>query len=348
MISLEISQEVINQTLSTFLNEKKTEAESIHPSYVRLISEIERVVFAGGKRLRPHLVFTGYGSYDDAVAKVAAAHELLHVALLIHDDIIDRDALRHGQATIHHNYNITHYAPFIDDKKERNHFSTSAALLAGDLLISSAYELIRQAGLNEAQYQDTTRLLNTAVFEVAAGELLDTESPFIPEAYPPILVYRYKTTSYSFIAPLLTGASLAGTHSAEDLNHLREYAINLGIAYQIKDDCLGVFGEAAETGKSTSGDLREGKQTMLIAEFKKLATREQRDYFDTTFGQPNVTDEELSNLKEAIRLSGALDVTTAISDNYSQRAKAAVHSIKDESLKRYLLVLIDFLHSRNA
>lgn len=348
MISLEKSQQLVNETLSAFLNEKKAAAVSIHSSYGRLYTEIERVVFAGGKRLRPHLVFLGYGSYTEPVAKVAAAHELLHVALLIHDDIIDRDTLRHGQATIHHNYDIVHYAPFIDDDKDRHHFSTSAALLAGDLLISSAYELIREAELDMQQYQQATKLLNTAVFEVAAGELLDTEAPFIPDTYTPVLVYRYKTTGYSFIAPLLTGATLA-THNTEvDLEHLREYATNLGIAYQIKDDCLGVFGETTKTGKSTFGDLREGKQTILIAEFKKKATPEQLAHFEQTFGHQEASDDELSALKETIRESGSLDLTINIGREYAERAIHAARSIENEQLRENLLELTDFLSKRSA
>lgn len=348
MVSLEKSQQLVNDTLLAFLNEKKAAAVSIHPSYGRLYAEIERVVFAGGKRLRPHLVFLGYGSYDDSIAKVAAAHELLHVALLIHDDIIDRDTLRHGQPTIHHNYDIVHYAPFIDGDKDRHHFSTSAALLAGDLLISSAYELIREAQLDTDQYQQATKLLNTAIFEVAAGELLDTEAPFMPDTYTPILVYRYKTTGYSFIAPLLTGASLDGKNSSEDLEHLREYATNLGIAYQIKDDCLGVFGETTITGKSTFGDLREGKQTILIAEFKKQATAEQLEHFDTSFGRANATDDELSELKEIIRGTGALDITLRIAHEYAEHAIHAARSIENESLKQKLLDLTELLSKRNS
>ena len=348
MISLEKSQQQVNETLSAFLEEKKAAAVAIHPSYGRLYTEIERVVFAGGKRLRPHLVFLGYGSYDASIAKVAAAHELFHIALLIHDDIIDRDTLRHGQATIHHNYDIVHYAPFIDDDKDRHHFSTSAALLAGDLLISSAYELIREAELDTAQYQQATKLLNTAVFEVAAGELLDTEAPFMPDSYTPILVYRYKTTGYSFIAPILTGATLIGNNSEEDLQRLRDYATNLGIAYQIKDDCLGVFGETTKTGKSTFGDLREGKQTILIAEFKKEATPEQIEKFNASFGRPNVTDDELSELKEIIRSSGALDATMAIGRDYAENAVNAARAIENESLRQNLLELTQFLSKRSA
>jgi geranylgeranyl diphosphate synthase type II len=348
MISLAQSQQVVNEVLSSFLHEQRVAAEAIHSSYGRLYEEIERVVFAGGKRLRPHLVFVGYGTYDESAAMVAAAHELLHVALLIHDDIIDRDTLRHGQATIHHSYDSVHYAPFLDSQSERHHFSTSAALLAGDLLISSAYELIRRANLSMDTYQKVAQLMSTGVFEVAGGELLDSDSPFIPCTYAPILFYRYKTTGYSFIAPLLSGVMLSMHTSTEDIERLRTYATNLGIAYQIKDDYLGVFGETTKTGKSTTGDLREGKRTFLIAEFEKVANDEQRQVFGELFGNPHATEEQLIHLKTILKESGAADESVHLENEFSQKALAAVAQIEDVSLRENLLSLTKFLNERDT
>lgn len=348
VVSLAHSQKIVNDVLASFLHQQRTAAQSIHPSYERLYAEIERVVFAGGKRLRPHLVFVGYGSYDDSIAKVAAAHELLHVALLVHDDIIDRDITRHGQATIHHQYESVHYAPHLSDETDRRHFSTSAALLAGDLLISSAYELIRQAKLNEDGYQKATQFLSTGIFEVAGGELLDTEAPFVPEGYPPILVYRYKTTGYSFISPLLTGAALSDANTLEDVEFLREYATKLGIAYQIKDDYLGVFGETETTGKSTFGDLREGKQTALIEKFRERASPAQQELFENVFGNAESSDESLSLLKRAIEDSGALAETTRLEHDYIDGALKAAEQIQNPELRENLTQLITVLNIRKS
>ena len=346
MITLDMSRETVNRTLAEFLSAQKASSHAIHPSYGRLYEEIERVVFAGGKRLRPHLLFMGYGSYDESIAKVAAAHELLHVALLVHDDIIDRDIIRHGQATIHQKYDIAHYAPFIDSPIDRHHFSTSAALLAGDLLIASAYELIRQANLDAEKTQAAIRLIGTGIFEVAGGELLDTEAPFIPEAYDPMLVYRYKTTGYSFISPLLSGATLSGSVSSEDLDRLRSCATNLGIAYQIKDDYLGVFGESAKSGKSTVSDLREGKQTILVTEFAKRASLAQLALFERTFGKKDASEDELSELREAFKASGALDEAARLGDEFTQLAINAVVELSDVTLQKNLHDLVQLLNER--
>lgn len=348
MISLATSQDTVNRVLVEFLAEQKDAAMAIHPSYGQLYEEIERSVLAGGKRLRPHLVFTGYGTYDDSIAHVAAAHELLHVALLVHDDIIDRDILRHGQPTIHHNYEIKLYKDTIEDPSERTHFSMSAALLAGDLLISSAYQLIARANLTQEAHKKAVQLIGTAIFEVAGGELLDTEAPFQPDNYNPLVIYRYKTAGYSLIAPLLTGAYLSQHVGDDDIEHLREYATNLGIAYQIKDDILGLFGETSSTGKSTFGDLREGKQTLLIDEFKDKANAEQRFLFDATFGKPEADEAALTQLKKTIEDSGALASTLSLEAHYTEKAFIAARSVSHEALKEELLFLIGFLKERRA
>lgn len=348
MISLGTSQDTVNRVLAKFLIEQKDAAMAIHPSYGQLYAEIERSVLAGGKRLRPHLVFTGYGAYDDSIAHVAAAHELLHVALLVHDDIIDRDILRHGQPTIHHAYDTTHYKNSISEPSERDHFSKSAALLAGDLLISSAYQLIARANLTQEAHQKALELIGTAIFEVAGGELLDTEAPFQPDTYNPLVVYRYKTAGYSLIAPLLTGALLSQTATTEDIELLREYATNLGIGYQIKDDVLGLFGETTATGKSTFGDLREGKQTIIIDEFKDKATAEQRTFFDAVFGRADASEAELVRLKEVIKDSGALASALALEQHYTEKAFEAARGVSNTALKEELLFLIGLLKERRA
>lgn len=348
MISLVTSQDAVNRVLATFLSEQKQAALAIHPSYSRLYEEIERVVLAGGKRLRPHLVFAGYGAYNDSIAYVAAAHELLHAALLVHDDIIDRDNLRHGQATIHHSYESTHYQEVIANDTDRYHFSQSAAILAGDLLISSAYQLIAKANLSDESYKKAVELISTAIFEVAGGELLDTEAPFQSDCYEPMIIYRYKTAGYSFIAPLLTGAVLSHCATPDDIEYLREYATNLGIAYQIKDDLLGVFGDTDATGKSTYGDLREGKYTLLISEFKDRATDEQLRLFTAVFGHADADEHEFKNLKDAIEASGATEATRELEIRFTEKARRAAHSIGSETLKEELLFLIGLLQERQA
>lgn len=348
MLSLATSKHTVEAVLHEFIGSKRVAANAIHPSYGRLLQEIERVVFSGGKRLRPHLVFLGYGSYDASISHVAAAHELLHAALLVHDDIIDRDDTRHNQATIHHAYD-THYNPHLKNESEREHFSKSTALLAGDILLSFAHELLAGANLAEEHHQKTVQLIAQGMFEVVGGELLDTEAVFIPETYDPLVVYRYKTAGYSIIAPLLTGAHLSPQHyDTEVLDALYRYAEAIGISYQIQDDILGVFGENDTTGKSTVSDLREGKQTLLISNFKAVASFEHTTLFDEVFGSTESSKEQLVALKSAIQASGARELTEKTAANYMKQALVHLNLLPDSELKASLLELTETLIGRKS
>lgn len=348
MISLTDSRDRVNNFLTKYLDNKISESAKIHPSYARLYEEVKRVSLAGGKRLRPHLTYVGAGGHSEAADAVAAAHELLHIALLIHDDIIDRDQVRHNQPSIHGQYQKLHYLSAIEDEQERLHFSQSAALLGGDLLISGAYEIIHQADVSFEQLKKLQKLITTSIFEVAAGELLDTEAPFMNEQLDPILVYRYKTASYSTIAPLLSGVVLREGISSEDVVHLSDYAKFMGIAYQMQDDTLGVFGDSEVTGKSTLGDLREGKQTYLISCFRSLANDEAIKCFNINFGNDEASEDELNNLKTHISSSGALKAAQDKEAEFMNLALAAANKISIPNLRANLTDLSNLLNKRGA
>ena len=347
MLSVKKSRRVVEALLATFLDQKVADSTTIHPSYTRLVSHVRATAMAGGKRIRPHLIFLAYGDYSEQITKVAAAHELLHMALLVHDDIIDRDNTRHNQPTIHAAYD-QHYEPYLPDTAERKHFSQSAALLAGDLLISFAYELMSQAKLSTTEQRHATSLMSRAIFEVAGGELLDTEAPFITEEFEPETVYRYKTASYSFIAPLMTGAYLSPRKLDESsLRGLEEYATNLGIAYQIRDDILGVFGDEEKTGKSATGDLREGKQTFLTHHFKQVMTTDQQALFDQTFGNVDANESSFDTLRTAMQAAGSLEATNSLNAHYTKKALAGLTSISHPALREDLLEFATTLLKRD-
>jgi geranylgeranyl diphosphate synthase type II len=160
--------------------------------------------------------------------------------MLIHDDIIDRDDISYGVRNISGSY-LDHYETLVPDTNERRHFARSAAILAGDLLLSDAYRLIAQLQVPASAILAAQSLLNEAIYSVVGGELLDTEAAFkkLASAHPEIIA-TYKTAGYSFVMPLLIGATIAGA-PAEDLTILRHLGTKVGIAYQMRDDYLGVL-----------------------------------------------------------------------------------------------------------
>lgn len=331
--------------MESYFNKQIEEANKIDPNYKRLWDNIKNVTMAGGKRLRPYLVFTGYGKIDDNVLPVAAAQELLHAALLMHDDIIDKDNIRHGTNNLNGLYDNIYSS--VENTDQRMHFAYSAAILAGDLLISEAHKLIAQSDFDAVKKLQASSLLSTSIFEVAGGELLDVEASFTnDDNYDPLVVYRYKTAGYSFVGPLTTGGLLGG-HSDQDIEKLRQYAINLGIAYQLHDDYLGVFGNEDETGKSSSCDLYEGKKTYLLGKFLETASPEAiKLYKAVTNGSKN--DSTLDELKAAIINSGAVDANTNLERDFVKKSAESIDDLADLTQKQALLHLIEKLTSRKS
>jgi geranylgeranyl diphosphate synthase type II len=300
--------EKIEESLALFFEEQLASAKTIHPNYELLWLQIQRLVNSGGKRLRPKMTLLAYRAYGgtniSAVMPLALSQELIHQSMLIHDDIIDNDTLRYGVPNIDGAYRQT-YSQFVANEKSRQHFALSAALLGGDLLISAAYKTMLAADVSKDTLSACQQLLSTSIFEVTAGELLDNEISFKPTGeIQTETVARYKTASYSFIGPLLTGAVLAGAPTSEQ-DLLRVYAENLGIAFQFTDDIIGTFGDKAVTGKSTTSDIREGKMTILVEYFNQNSNAKDLATFNSIFGNSSCSDKEADIIRELLVASGA-------------------------------------------
>lgn len=329
--------QLIQRELERIFDEEINTAQAVHASYERLWQHLRTIALGGGKRLRPRLLLEVAGTLDERAMRVAVAHELLHIATLIHDDIIDSDDVRHGKKNLVGIYKDV-YAE-AEGRADIPHFARSAALVAGDLLLSYAHRLIADSGFDARLVQQLQHLLYRSVFEVIGGQLMDTEAPFMNDYYDPLTVYKYKTASYSFVGPILSGAAIAGL-DAETTTALEAYANALGIAFQLRDDDLGVFGDSELTGKSTSQDLREGKKTKLIELFKAHANETEQAAFMASFGLHAASDEAVQAMRELIVSTGARAAHDALIDEYLAQSLEAVQGI-DEPLHAWL---VSFAH----
>ncbi|MDB5162311.1 MAG: crtE [Candidatus Saccharibacteria bacterium] len=297
---------------------RTSQASSVHGNYERLWKTISTLFTAGGKRLRPYMTLLTYQAYSHKpvtnILPAAVAQEMLHQAMLMHDDIIDRDTMRY------HVKNISgQYRDIYKDAPDAGHFADSSAMLAGDLLISEAHIQVALADVSPEILTKAQDVLNQAVFHVIGGELLDTEASFSEDSHiDPLTILEQKTASYSFVGPLTMGATLAGA-SDEQIGLLKHFGTSIGIAYQLRDDILGIFGNQEITGKSTEGDLREKKRTLLIDEFYKRASDEQRAQFDAIFGSKDATTEDIQTLRDLLTHSGARSAIEAYIESYKQQ-----------------------------
>lgn len=231
----------------------------------------------GGEKLRSTLLFAAYeccgGDDDEVVARVGAAVELLHTALVIHDDVIDRDVVRRGSANVS--------GVFADTARVRGAreegavtLGVAAGILAGDLALARAIHLVALCGADAATTRALLALVEDAVRVSAAGELDDVAAGVCRATAPTLeqvlAIAEQKTAWYSFRFPLQAGAVLAGAPGAT-VDQLAEVGRLAGIGFQLADDLRGVFGDESDTGKSALSDLREGKFTALIAHARTTA-----------------------------------------------------------------------------
>lgn len=227
---------------------------------------------SGGKRLRPRLVlesfraFSGGAAPTPAAVDTAAGFELLHTAFVIHDDVIDRAVERRGRPNVSGVFRAGARAAGAGADRAAQ-FGDAASILAGDVLLYEATRLIACAELPSARRRRLLDLMDDVIMTSAAGELADVEYAALPSAPSPealLAVARDKTAVYSFSAPLQAGALLAGAPDAS-LDALAAAGESLGLAFQLADVLVGAFGTAQQAGRPAGSDLREGRQTVLLA-----------------------------------------------------------------------------------
>ena len=359
--------DIIDSQLTTFFNNKHDEVAEISPDLTPLI-EYSRGMLRGGKRFRARFCYWGWrsvaGTHDEPPADsadhpafvLATALEVFHAAALVHDDIMDRSDTRRGEASAHRHFEAHHRAQGFG--KDPVHYGESTALLVGDLMLAWSSELVTQAlsGVRTPKIiADTRREFHTMWNEVTLGQYLDIheESAWTTVSdderfHRAMRVVTFKSAKYSMEAPLLLGASLADA-TAEQLSQLAHFGLPLGIAFQLRDDLLGVFGDPDHTGKPSGDDLREGKRTVLIALAEAEMSSGVRGVFNDMMGDPEVTDEQIAVMQHTLRETGAVDRVEQIIADAAAKARAALdRAALDGEAVAELHRLADAVVSRNS
>lgn len=343
--------DAVELMLGQYCHDQIAKAQKIGSPYVELWNEIDKYLQGGGKRIRPYLMLLTYEAYGGAVTEkvlpVACAWELLHSCLLVHDDIIDRDTIRHGSLNIAGQYE-TKYKQLADT--DAGHYASSAALLAGDLLLSATYDIVMTSSLAAEDKLRTFTFLHDALFSVGGGELLDVESVLKPiESVDTTNIAIYKTARYSFELPMLSGAVLADA-GEDDLERLSQLGKELGLLYQLIDDILGVFGDVIQTGKPNDSDIREKKRTPVVQYALKLLDLPGRERLTDLYKfDRSLSNEEVSEITKLIHDSGAREMAMQNVALHTQKALDLVELLTIPALyKKELQELIDKLQARKT
>lgn len=337
----------IERRLSVFLKRKVKEAGQVSPLLQEMTYQGMEFVMRGGKRIRPTLVYYGYlaggGRNKKAILDAAICVELIHNYLLVHDDIIDRDEMRRGKPTIH-----KYYQNIYRQLENGEHFGNSAGILIGDLLCHFGYESIINTKFSGVLKSKAMARLNQMLDEVIFGEMLDVFWGFNKTLKEEDIfqIYKYKTAKYTIEGPLHIGAILAGVNK-KTLRILSQYSISLGVAFQIQDDILGLFGNAKATGKTIGADIKEGKQTLLIFRARQKSNPKQRKIINQALGKSNLSTQEIKKIRQIIVDTGSLRYYQKMAEFLVRQSRQVIEkSDFTQEVKEFLIDIADYIIKR--
>lgn len=276
----------------------------------------ERANFERGKMFRPTislLVFEALTGQYQAALPVAASIEMIHNFSLLHDDIEDNDVERRGRPTA---WTI---------------WGQPLVINIGDHLYSAAYKTLYR--LNPRQFAPeqilaVLRIINNACLALTAGQDLDLRFENIPDVSTEMYIDMvYKKTGALVEAAILSGAAL-GTSDEQILQNYYEFARNIGIAFQIRDDMLGIWGDTAKTGKSTANDLYRKKKTLPIIYMLSQASEQRRETLKAYYASPEpLSDEDIDLVRESLERVDAYRYAQTMADSYQERAFRALGNL---------------------
>ncbi|GLY72047.1 geranylgeranyl pyrophosphate synthase [Actinoallomurus iriomotensis] len=319
----------VDEALYAFVDDRRPLLGAVSADLTPLLTALDALL-SGGKRLRPAFCYWGWRGSGGAdlpeFFTAAASLELLQAGALIHDDVMDGSDTRRGMPAVHRRFEALHAESGWRGSAEG--FGAGAAILLGNVCLTWCDEMYQGSGLPDDALTRGRPLFNQMRTEVMCGQYLDLlgqargRQPDAHEMVETALrVVRFKSAKYTVERPLQLGAALAGSPSVAALS---AYGMPVGIAFQLRDDVLGVYGDPAETGKPAGDDLREGKRTVLVALTLERASAAEATTVERLLGDPELDAAGVETLREIIVTTGALDACEEMIDRYASEASAAL------------------------
>jgi len=337
----------VDEELNGFLLEQRGLVAGKDPGVAAAFDELDRLVEAGGKRLRPVFACLGHLAAGREVGRemllAAAALELLHTFALVHDDVMDRSRTRRGVATSWVRFAELHRQHAL--RGDPDAYGTSGAVLVGDLAIALADQAFLESGFAPDLLLPGLERYNRMRTDMVAGQFLDVTASHRGEVTEPEArrIAVLKSGVYTVEGPLHIGAALA--HAGRGLlTALSRYGVALGEAFQLRDDVLGAFGDPAVTGKDRDADLLEGKRTLLVARALAVAASDDRDFLESRLGKRDLSPQDLDRMRWILERSGALGQVRGLIGELAGRARGALDPrIIQGDVASTLAEMVDFL-----
>ncbi|PIE05852.1 MAG: geranyl transferase [Sorangium cellulosum] len=307
----------VDARLAGYLDARVAETARHGSDVEAMTSAVRDLTLRGGKRLRAALVVLGYTASNEKSDTGPAldggvAFELLQTYLLVHDDWIDGDDLRRGGPSVPAMLRAHHRSERLGD---------AAAVLAGDFAAALSLDVLSRLDVPPDRLVRALGLFAEIQQDVICGQQLDLarDQPDVEVYYP------LKTGSYTVRGPLLLGAILADA-SPSVMHALDHYAKPLGVAFQLQDDLLGVFGDPKRTGKPAGNDLRRGTHTAITQQALNMLREKDRARFDAVFGNPDATEEQVESVARVLQTAG---VRNAVVERIHDLIREAISALVD-------------------
>ncbi len=292
-----------------------------------LIEATRQYPYAGGKRMRPAMVMASAGAVGGDKQKsipLAVAIEYIHNFTLIHDDFMDGDEQRRGMTTIHVAYDVP------------------TSILAGDALFAKAFEVMAQLDVKDGGLKKILALVTRAVWDLARGQQMDinNEGQIVSmETY--VETIRLKTSV--LFAAGAAGGAICGGADDETVEAIHEYAMLLGVGFQMFDDYLGIMGDSANTGKSVGNDIRRGKSTVMVTHaLDNIKDADVLATFKSIIGKQDASDEEVAKARQIMIDTGSIKYAKDLADDYVARAIAKLEILPESEDKDFMIGLAKY------
>ncbi|MHA1114687.1 MAG: polyprenyl synthetase family protein [Candidatus Heimdallarchaeaceae archaeon] len=337
--------EQVNIALTQFINEEIAACKD-NPFLEYYVQEVNNFLFSGGKRIRPVLMLLSYEAclntdFNESIYPASLSIELLHNASLIHDDIMDFAETRRGKKAFHvvlRDYSKQNYPK---KNVQPEDYGLAMGILGGDFVYNLAYKALNRVDFKPDIMIKAASEFNKGFMEVVKGVIYETD-----------MQGRFEVTEKQYFemingktAALFEKATKMGAIYAEaeetQLKALSSYARNMGIAFQIVDDIIGTFGDEMKTGKPVDSDIKEGKKTILLIKTIENANDKEKDKLKQVIGKRNATKEEIEEIKDIMRETGALDYAKAKAEELFSTCKLFIEKAEPAFEKKYKEYLIE-------
>ncbi|RLF67290.1 MAG: polyprenyl synthetase family protein [Thermoplasmata archaeon] len=297
----------------------------------RFYEAVRWLPMAGGKRLRPVIamvVAKMFGADIEDIIPFALALELTHNFTLVHDDIIDEDEFRRGVPTVHTAFDIP------------------TAIIAGDTLFAMAYRELSKLKVKGDILREILRDFSQMVIDLAEGEYEDVEFERRDDVTLDEYMEMIRKKTARIIQTACYGASLIGGQSTEIAEMMGEYGLNIGLAFQIQDDILGLIGDPKVTGKPVGSDIRKGKKTILVIHALNTLDSNRREELLTILKRPEKTEDDVKKAINLIISAGSVEYAKKRAREYSKRAVDILGRLPDNEYKDVLKFLANYVVER--